>query len=316
MRIEPLDHPRTHATAIGIGGALVAGMGLMTLGIAVESFGYVAVLGMPVVVGFLVGHLCATPAAASTLISSGLLLVALSGIFFGGGGGILCTTIAAALLLLPTAVGALLGQTLRRRAPFRVRARTGALLVLAVAVGLPLEARLTPPHQPEAIRTSAIVDAAPEEAFDAIVFYESLPFARPLLARVFLPRPVGVTGDADRVGAAMKCLYEKGHVEKLVTERRRGERFAFAIIEQVGIEDRSAELLGGSFEFAPTPDGRTRVTVQSTYRPKLDARPLWRPFERLVCRGMHRQVLEGVRCQIERDEGRRDATPPSRLELQ
>ena len=79
-----------------------------------------------------------------------------------------------------------------------------------------------------------------------------------------------------------------------MTEIRPGRLLAFDVIEQLGVEDRSAELISGSFRFAPAAGGRTEVVLTTTYRPLLQARWVWRPFERAVAGMLHRHVLDGM----------------------
>ena len=63
------------------------------------------------------------------------------------------------------------------------------------------------------------------------------------------------------------------------------------MIEQVNIEDRSVELIDGSFEFEEIEPGRTRVTLTTRYKPLLQARPVWKPFEHAVVHVLHDHVL-------------------------
>lgn len=124
------------------------------------------------------------------------------------------------------------------------------------------------------------------------MFYEEVGAEPPRLAQIGIPYPLGTEGIVDEVDDTKRCLYEGGHLVKLITDFRPGERFAFDVIEQVGIEDRSVELIDGSFEFEEVAPGRTLVTLTTRYRPLLQARAAWRPFEYAVVHVLHDHVLD------------------------
>ena len=56
---------------------------------------------------------------------------------------------------------------------------------------------------------------------------------------------MGTEGRVDGPGDTKRCVYESGHLVKRITDYQPGEPFGFDVIEQVGIEDRSAELHWG-----------------------------------------------------------------------
>ena len=55
--------------------------------------------------------------------------------------------------------------------------------------------------------------------------------------------------------------------------------------------------------FTPLPDGRSEVTLSTTYRPLLAARPAWRPFERSLAHILHDHVLDGMELEHRRLAG-------------
>jgi hypothetical protein len=96
------------------------------------------------------------------------------------------------------------------------------------------------------------------------------------------------------VGDVVRCVYSEGQLRKRITVFEPGRRLAFDVIEQSGVEDRSAELRRGSFDFEALGDGRSRVTLTTVYRPLLTARTAWRPFEQQLAHVLHDHVLDGM----------------------
>ena len=110
------------------------------------------------------------------------------------------------------------------------------------------------------------------------------------------PCPLYTQGSVEHVGDCKTCVYSKGHLVKRVTGREVDQRLAFDVIEQDQIENHSIRLTSGSFDFMPINPDDTRVTLTTSYQPKLGpARWVWRPAELLATHALHRHVLEGMR---------------------
>lgn len=291
---------------------VTAGSCIVAFAVNQDSFGWLFMLGIPTTIGLHAGIYrygksalaCVIPFCIAIGIAMCVMTADLAGAF--------CTAMAGLYLIPLMGTGVLVGTVWRQRLE-RPGPGTSVAMVLALLGGLAAEPRLTPAHEPETVATSMVVPLTPLEAWDAIAFYESLPGLPPPLFRLGMPRPVGLEGSPDAVGAIVRGLYETGSVERLVTERRVGERLAFEVIHQEGIEDRSAELLSGSFTLTPEPGGGTRVTIETTYRPKLQARAAWRPIEEAVCHELHHHLLDGLvsrAAQLERHAVAPDSTSP------
>jgi hypothetical protein len=110
-----------------------------------------------------------------------------------------------------------------------------------------------------------------------------------------LPRPLYTRGSTAHIGDSKTCVYTRGHLTKQVTERIADHRLAFNITEQDRIENHSVRLTTGSFDFTPITREQTRVSLTTSYQPKLGPRWLWRPAEALAVHTLHRHVLEGMR---------------------
>ncbi|MEM8709912.1 MAG: hypothetical protein AAGG01_03090 [Planctomycetota bacterium] len=265
-----------------------------------QSFGYAFLFALPFSVGFVVGYYGFTGGIATYLTVAVVVISAGMGVVSGNIAGFFCTLVTACIVITPAIAGSAAGSSWRAH---HIRTRGEALgyrffaaLIVAIPAALWAEATLTPRHPLETVATSRIVPMEALDAWSAAAFYEDVPLDRPLLLRLALPRPIGTQGAQFVEGGLVDCLYEGARITKRMTRVVPGEQLAFDIVHQSGIEDRSASLQRGSFGFEYLGDGRTRVTLRSTYEPLLDARLAWRPIERLVCRTMHGFLLDGLRC--------------------
>ena len=269
----------------------------------INGFGFFFLGGIPITIGYMIGYYGNIKWLWQPLAVAVVLVSALGVALFQGLAGLVCGGMALVLVAVPTMGGAFIGHQMRSRYNGRIAKSLGAMLVLLMPLGLWAEAALTPRHAPESVTTSRILDMDAREAWTAAAFYEDVALEPPTLLRVGLPTPIGTTGRQDEVGAIVECLYENASITKRMTEVVPGKVLAFEVLQQSGIEDRSAALRSGSFVFDELVGGRTRVTLQTTYEPLLDARCLWRPFERLVCRELHEHILDGMEAQVPKREG-------------
>ncbi len=290
----------------GIGLTLLGGAALFGYAQVAGESGYVAVFAVPFSVGAVLGwstpvwraaHIVVSVFTLLTLVGSVVIAIA-AGAVGAGLGGLFCGATASVVALLPTLLGAFVGAQLRARFGRRLGAgaRTAAALAILFAAGgvLYLETFRTPRHDVTRVVTTRVLEMSPDEAWRRLLFYEDVGMDPPLLARIGLPAPIGTRGSITRVGELVTCVYDEGRLVKRITAVEPGRRLAFDVVEQVGIEERAVELRDGSFEFAALPGGRTRVTLTTRYRPLLEARRVWRPFEYVVTRSLHHHVLDGM----------------------
>jgi hypothetical protein len=274
-------------------GVLIASGGAF-LATRMESFGYIFIVGLPIVAGFVAGYYGWTKGAWIPAVISVAITMAFGVVIYQNLAGLFCGALTCVAVILPMTVGACVGHMLRKRHFARLRNGLPVALVLLLPISLWAEAKLTPRHAPATIETSRVLAMTPNIAWASAAFFEDTDEERSTLLRLGLPAPMGTSGRQDEVGAIVRCLYEDAHITKRMTQVDRGKVLAFDVIEQSGIEDRSIQLLRGAFHFEGMPDGRTRVTLSSTYEPLLDARLYWRPIERAVCRALHRHILDGM----------------------
>ena len=204
----------------------------------------------------------------------------------------------------PIFVGTVLGVWLRlglKNTRFGQREYLPAIL-FALLLGSAWAEGPVGPRRVETVRTSAVLKASADDAWDAVVFYEEVEHPAPFLLRVGLPRPVRVVGASQAVGDIKRCIYTHGHLTKRITSAERRVRLEFEVVEQELLQ-RDVRLVGGSFEFESLGPNATRVTLVTRYEPLILPRVVWRPMERLVVHTLHRHVLEGMRRNVESVRG-------------
>jgi hypothetical protein len=149
----------------------------------------------------------------------------------------------------------------------------------------------------DTVSTRASIDAAPEEVWRRIMFYEEVPSPPPLLLRLLLPVPLRTSKTGLCIGAVVQCSYSGGgRLMKRITEVQPPTLVRFEVVEQqLGIE-RCFTTLAGSYEIART-DGGSEVALTTRYAGHLRPRWLWRTPERVLAHQLHRHILGGMSTQ-------------------
>ena len=68
------------------------------------------------------------------------------------------------------------------------------------------------------MRTTVVIDAPADRAWDAIKFYEEVKHGPPPFYGLGMPRALYATGRAAAPGDLKTCVYDKGRLTKRVTE--------------------------------------------------------------------------------------------------
>ncbi|MCH8046113.1 MAG: hypothetical protein IID44_20565 [Planctomycetes bacterium] len=273
---------------------LMAGDLGLALFVAVPiSFG--AILGYSVpragpVASVLLGA-CATVGVALLLVTGGLA-------------GAFCGMTLAAVFTLPVLFGLISGVILRnilertswdQRSFFPI-----VLFALLPYAAQAIESNIPRRTEVATIRSELTIDATPQEAWQAVMFYEEVEHDPPWLLRLALPKPVRSVGNKQREGEVVRCYYDRGYLVKRISRREEGRLLAFDVIEQKLHFERDVTLLGGSFEIIPTGDGRSHIVLTTRYERHLSPAWIWQPIESEVVHTLHEHVLEGMRRHTQR----------------
>jgi hypothetical protein len=253
--------------------------------------------------------LCAIPALLGILAGifrperparTGMLMAALA---LAGGLPILREGAICILMLTPiyvvivAVVAAITGAIVRSRRPRRPPGVFTIVLLLVPGAAAWLEPRLA--RQPLAMVTIAdsVVIDAPRDAVWATMSRLGLRFgngqAGPIAA--MLPCPRAIEGDGVAAGSFRRVVFDNGSVLATVTRSEPPRRFDVDLrIQQAGREffDHWAELIDASFTFDVLPDGRTRMTHATRYRPRLAARWYFEPLERFFASKVQGYLLK------------------------
>ncbi|MCA9267962.1 MAG: SRPBCC family protein, partial [Planctomycetales bacterium] len=169
-------------------------------------------------------------------------------------------------------------------------------LPLVLFVALPyvaqwVESSLPRRREIATVRTTLHVHATPQEAWDAIQFYEQVSHSPPLLLHLALPRPIDSVGRKDRVGEIVRCRYDRGWLTKRISRVEPGRLLEFEVIEQHLHFERDVTLTGGSFQILPQADGTSRIELTTRYQRHLRPAIVWRPMEETIIHTLHGHVL-------------------------
>src|SRR5262249_54517293 len=96
-------------------------------------------------------------------------------------------------------------------------------------------------------------------------------------------------------GDVQRCVYERGHLVKIITRCEPGRELAFDVLEQHLHFEHDVRLRDGSFRLEPLANGGTRVVLTTRYVRLLSPAWLWEPAERKIVHTLHGHVLEGMR---------------------
>jgi hypothetical protein len=265
------------------------------------DLGFALFVAVPVSFGAILGYSAGPfrPAILGLLGVMAAIGVVMMLVSFGAAG-FFCGAILLPIFFLPVLAGVALGCVLRS---FLENATNWdqrwffpivlfALLPYAVQA---IESSFPRRTEVATIRTELTVDATPQEAWQAVMFYEEVEHDPPWLLRLALPKPVRSVGNKQRVGEVVRCFYDRGYLVKRISRVEEGRLLAFEVIEQKLHFERDVTLKSGSFEITPTDDGRSRIVLTTRYERHLSPAWIWQPIESMVVHTLHEHVLEGMR---------------------
>jgi hypothetical protein len=158
------------------------------------------------------------------------------------------------------------------------------------------------PYGPDiaVVNTGLTIDATPQEAWNAIMFYEEVEHSPPWLLHLALPKPIRSEGNKQNEGEVVRCFYDCGTIHKRISKVEPARRLSFDVVEVKMRSENYASLLDGSFEIEPVGTKQARITLTTRFERKLRPAWVWKPIERKVIHTLHGHVLEGMRRKTEK----------------
>lgn len=216
-----------------------------------------------------------------------------------GFAGAFCEFVLIGIIALPAVFGGVVGFLLRfmlKDSRFSQRHYLPVLALLAIPITIAfIESHGGSSHPTETVRTSEVIQAPVELAWEAMMFYEEVTHDPSWILRVGLARPLRTIGQSRDVGDVKTCLNNKGRITKRVTAIKTGARLDFIITEQKIGYEHDVRLIGGSFIYEAIAPDQTRITLVTSYEPFNAPRYAWRRGERYAIRTLHEHVIEGMR---------------------
>jgi len=141
-------------------------------------------------------------------------------------------------------------------------------------------------------QTDRIINADIAEVWDKVCFYEEVKARPNWFLRRTLPLPVRTVGDHKTVGTLCRCEYgDNQYIMKRITKSVHNAALEFSVTEASEQFQRHLALKGGSIYLESMPDGRTLVSMATSYEPKGSSNFVRRMIVDHIIRSMHRFVM-------------------------
>ena len=288
-----------HGTLAALACAIVGGT-LVALGDATSGVGVTMFLLLPAATGFVtvltVRYWKAV--AISLMIATALCL---AGLVFTGLEGIVCVVMALPILSVGALLGAAIGTLVKRQFPTDT---TFSMAIMPILAGLSvlgagkIEDRLDTGSRTEIIESTIIIDAAPDEVWNAMIEFDHVNGPKPLLMQMGLPIPQSCTIRGSGVGSERICHFNSGFIRERVTRWQPPQHLEFDV-EEVRLPGRHwLGFQGAAYTLDRIDTGETRVTRTTIVTSKLRPAFYWRFFERLGTEAEHDYILESLKSKL------------------
>lgn len=282
------------------------------------EMGWSLFVAVPISFGAILGYACRMQTWAFAVLGIVAIVSVVFCLISGSLAGVFCGFILGIMFLLPTFVGLACGVVLRviligRRWDHAWYFRWFAWLIAALPlIGQQIEDCFPRRTEVAVIKTGLTMDATPEEAWNAIMFYEDVEHAPPWLLHLALPQPIRSEGNKQNEGEIVTCFYNSGEIKKRISRVDAPRKLAFDVVEIQMRSENYARLKNGSFEIEGRGENQCQITLTTRFQRKLQPAFVWEPIERKVIHTLHGHVLEGMRRKAEGAEA--DDKPPPRYE--
>lgn len=269
------------------------------------TMGWALFCAVPLCFGTILGYACRVQTWAFAVLGILAIVSVVFTLYVGNLAGIFCGFTLGIFFLLPTFLGVLCGVILRM---FLIAGgwdhawyfRWYVWLIAALPlIGQQVEDRIPRRQEIAVIKTGLTIDATPEEAWNAIMFYEDVEHAPPWLLHLALPQPIRSEGSKQKPGEVVTCFYNCGEIKKRISLVEPPRKLAFDVIDIRMRSENYANLKDGSFEIEPVGEKQSRITLTTRFERKLHPSFFWEPIEHKVIHTLHGHVLEGMRRKAE-----------------
>jgi len=162
----------------------------------------------------------------------------------------------------------------------------------------PESAPATPTTGIQSIVTHRDIAASVEQVWNNLQFYEELDHAAPFLLRLLLPRPERKVTAPAVEGHATTLPYDGGHYARRITRLEPPMRYEFEVIDQRLTSDRGVMLLSGAFTLHAMSATQTDLAITTRYVSRIRPRWLAEPVEAMLCRRLHRHLLDSIEAKL------------------
>ena len=306
----------------GILGAAVSGLIAYCVLFLTSDMGSALFVAVPVSFGTLLGYHVRMGKLALAALVLVVVLSIVSAIVMMDFSGIFCGLTLGIIFLGPALFGMLIGSALGwvlKQSNFSQAKYLPSLLIIALpyVAGLIEREAFPMPETIAVVETNLDLHSSAEDLWNSLMFYEEVRHEPPWILKLALPKPICAEGQMGQVGQVRRCVYDRGHLTKIITRRDEGRFLGFRVIEQNLHFEHDVRLKDGSFAITPivqadiTHSDRTRMTLTTGYQRLLRPAWVWEPIERHVVHTLHEHVLEGIRRDSVDRSLRVDPTPES-----
>jgi hypothetical protein len=299
----------------GFAGVLVAvvavGVGVSTI----QSYGGWLFIVTPFAVGASTAYLYnrgrqVTPGETVSLVLMTALMAGIT-LFLVALEGAICLVMAMPLAIPLALLGGMVGRWAATSGP---RQTSPAMFML---LALPLTAAIEPAsgHVMHEVRSSVIIDAAPDAVWPHVVAFREIPDPTDWVFRAGVAYPVRARIDGSGVGAVRYCVFSTGSFIEPITQWEPGRRLSFDVADSPAPMNELSlyrhvsppHLHGylrpkrGEFRFISLADGRTRLEGSTWYEIEMAPEAYWQMFSDALIHRIHQRVLDHIKQEVESD---------------
>ena len=300
------------AIAAGVG----LGIGMVVLAVLGKGqYGVTLFLGTPFAMGALTSFLFNVRYNGTTgetvQVTLCMLAFVAGSLFLFAFEGAFCIAMLIPMALVVGFLGAAFGRAIAQCGRRAVPPAISAMLLL------PLSLALEPPKTTgqiiHEVRSSVVIDAAPERVWEHVVAFQPIPEPSDLVFRAGIAYPRYARIEGSGVGAVRYCVFSTGPFVEPVTAWEPGRRLAFDVasspdpLHELSMYSNVSppHLHGylrsrrGEFLLIALPSGQTRLEGRTWYEIEMGPEIYWQVWSDFLIHRIHDRVLEHIKFEAE-----------------